>query len=106
MLPATPVGAGHSKLVAAMAKTAAPSRDCVSIELMSAGSEQSINRPVFLTVKEAAALLRLSEITLGRWRIAGYGPPYRKFGRRVIYARDDLLVWAKQQSRSSTSEKA
>ncbi len=34
--------------------------------------------PVFLTVREAAEFLRLSEITLGRWRIEGVGPPYHK----------------------------
>jgi hypothetical protein len=53
---------------------------------------------------EAADLLRLSEITLGRWRIEGRGPRYRKFGRRVVYSRDDLLAWANEQSRSSTSD--
>ena len=60
---------------------------------------------VFLTTSEAGSFLRISPITLGRWRIEGYGPPYRKFGRRVVYARDDLLAWANQQARSSTSDK-
>jgi Helix-turn-helix domain len=60
---------------------------------------------VFFTVVEAATFLRISPITLGRWRIEGYGRPYRKFGRRVVYARDDLLAWANQQARSSTSDK-
>jgi len=60
---------------------------------------------VFLTTSEAGSFLRISPITLGRWRIEGYGPPYRKFGRRVVYARDDLLTWANQQTQSSTSEK-
>jgi hypothetical protein len=59
---------------------------------------------VFLTAAEAAALLRMSPVTLGRWRIQGYGPLFRKFGRRVVYARDELLAWAKEQSRSSTSQ--
>jgi len=58
---------------------------------------------VFLTVREAAALLRLSEITLCRWRIAGNGPPFRKFGRRVLYATSDLIVWGEAQKRVSTS---
>jgi Helix-turn-helix domain len=60
---------------------------------------------VFLTVSEAAALLRLSEITLGRWRIEGSGPPFRKFGRRVVYDRADLIAWADAQRRQSTSER-
>jgi excisionase family DNA binding protein len=59
---------------------------------------------VFLTVSEAAALLRLSEITLGRWRIEGSGPPFRKFGRRVLYERCDLIAWAELRKRVSTSE--
>jgi excisionase family DNA binding protein len=59
----------------------------------------------FLTVKEAAALLRISAVTLGRWRMEGRGPKFRKFGRRVTYAADELLAWANQQSRSSTSQR-
>jgi helix-turn-helix protein len=59
---------------------------------------------VFFTVVEAATFLRVSPVTLSRWRIEGRGPPYRKFGRRVVYARDDLLAWAREQSRSSTSD--
>jgi hypothetical protein len=88
-----------------MARTTAPRalpRDRTTAEMADAGA-QSVSRPVFLTVKEAAALLRLSEITLARWRIEGYGPPFRKFGRRVVYGNDDLLTWAERQSRSSTS---
>lgn len=60
--------------------------------------------PVFLTVRETAEFLRLSEITLGRWRIEGVGPPYRKFGRRVVYDRADIIAWTDAQTRSSTSE--
>ena len=60
---------------------------------------------VFLTTTEAGNFLRISPITLGRWRLEGYGPPFRKFGRRVVYARDDLLAWANQQARSNTSDK-
>jgi hypothetical protein len=60
--------------------------------------------PIFLTAKEAAALLRLSEITLGRWRIEGCGPAYLKFGRRVVYDRADIVAWAESQKRRSTSE--
>jgi len=59
---------------------------------------------VFLTPSEAAELLRLSSITLGRWRGEGSGPPFRKFGRRVLYAHADLLAWAEAQRRLSTSD--
>jgi len=61
---------------------------------------------VFLTVTEAAGLLRVSPVTLGRWRIEGHGPAFRKFGRRVVYAREDLDAWAVSQRRQSTSEEA
>jgi excisionase family DNA binding protein len=68
-------------------------------------AEQPISPPVFLTVREAAELLRLSEVTLARWRIQGGGPAYRKFGRRVVYSRSDLTAWANGQTRQSTSER-
>lgn len=58
----------------------------------------------FLTAKEGAAFLRLSEITLARWRAEGVGPPYRKFGRRVVYAKTDLVNWADGQIRQNTSQ--
>src|SRR5947207_6988667 len=59
---------------------------------------------IFLTVIETAAFLRVAVSTLGRWRISGNGPQFRKFGRRIVYEYDDLIGWAHQQSRSSTSE--
>lgn len=61
--------------------------------------------PVFLTQTEAADYLRLSPRTLERWRIEGNGPVYRKFGRRVVYARIDLEHWADGLSLASTSSK-
>jgi excisionase family DNA binding protein len=66
---------------------------------------EAIEHPVtFLTVMEAAALLRVSQVTLGRWRIEGRGPVYRKFGRRVLYADRDVIAWAAGQARMSTSD--
>ena len=61
------------------------------------------NPPIYLNVPETADLLRVSPVTLGRWRIEGSGPPFRKFGRRVLYARADLIAWAEEQARLSTS---
>jgi hypothetical protein len=58
---------------------------------------------LFLNVAETAALLRLSSVTLGRWRIAGVGPPYCKFGRRVVYSRTEVVAWAEGQKRQNTS---
>lgn len=58
----------------------------------------------FLIQPEAAAFLRVSERTLERWRVEGGGPPFRRFGRRVVYARDDLEEWADSRCFQSTSE--
>ena len=48
----------------------------------------------YLTNDEAAAFLRLSPRTLEKLRVEGGGPRFRKFGRRVLYAIDDLETWA------------
>ena len=57
----------------------------------------------FLTQTEAARLLRVSVRTLERWRLEGSGPSYRKFGRRVVYSRNDLMEWTHGCIRSSTA---
>jgi predicted DNA-binding transcriptional regulator AlpA len=59
---------------------------------------------IFLTVNEAAALLRLKRNTLDIWRTAGQGPPWSKAGGRVLYPRSALLAWVDEQAKSSTSE--
>jgi hypothetical protein len=51
----------------------------------------------FLDNREAAEFLRLSPRTLDRHRLTGEGPRYRKFGRRVVYAIDDLEAWANER---------
>lgn len=43
-----------------------------------------------LTSREAAGVLRVSEITLRRMRKAGTGPVWRRIGRGVRYRRADL----------------
>lgn len=55
------------------------------------------DRPAFLTTRQAAALLSLSPRTLDRYRVAGKGPPFHRFGSRIAYARADLEVWAAQR---------
>ena len=57
----------------------------------------------FLTTREAAAFLRLRPSTLERWRSSGSGPPYRKFGGRVVYTLEDLEAFADAGLRTSTS---
>ena len=61
-------------------------------------------KPVFLDQRTAARFLGLSPRTLERFRLDGRGPVFRKFGRRCLYHRDDLLSWADGQRRTSTSD--
>ena len=58
----------------------------------------------YLSTQEAAAFLGLSPRTLDRYRVAGTGPPFHKFGNRVRYAQRDLETWAAGQRRFSTSD--
>ena len=58
----------------------------------------------FLIQPEAAAYLRVSERTLERWRVEGGGPLFRRFGRRIVYARGDLEEWAEARCIQNTSE--
>ena len=58
----------------------------------------------YLTNAEAAAILKLSPRTLEKLRVNGGGPRFRKFGSRVIYAREDLDAWANARICESTSD--
>jgi predicted DNA-binding transcriptional regulator AlpA len=57
-----------------------------------------------LRTPDAAILLGLSARTLEKHRCYGTGPAYRKLGGRVVYSVDDLLAWADQGMRRSTSD--
>jgi len=39
----------------------------------------------YRTTPEQAALMRVSEQTLRQWRMQRKGPPFVKFGQRVLY---------------------
>ena len=71
--------------------------------LLSPAPRQATNN-TFLTAKDAAELLNVSLVSLGRWRTEGSGPPFCKFGRAVRYERAALLDWARSRARGSTSE--
>jgi hypothetical protein len=58
----------------------------------------------YVTNEEAAMFLKLSPRTLDKFRVLGGGPRFRKFGRRVIYALDDLETWANSRICESTSD--
>jgi len=59
-----------------------------------------------LNTAEAASYLGLAENTLRIARVRGTGPVYRKFGRTVRYAVEDLVSYAEQSKRKSTSQTA
>jgi predicted DNA-binding transcriptional regulator AlpA len=69
-----------------------------------------MNRPINtsrkLRVREVAELLRVSKSWLDKKRLSGGGPPFLKFGRRVVYDVDDLEDWAVSNRRRHTSEQA
>lgn len=58
----------------------------------------------YLTNAEAAEFLQLSPRTLEKQRVVGGGPRFRKFGRRVVYALDDLVRWAEARGCDTTSD--
>lgn len=67
-------------------------------------TSQPLESP-YLTLVEAAAFLRLAPRTLDNMRQRGTGPLYNKHGGRVRYHRDDLISWADQSRRRTTTEK-
>jgi predicted DNA-binding transcriptional regulator AlpA len=49
----------------------------------------------YLDEAAAAAVLRVSDRTLQRWRGTGEGPPFVRAGaRRVLYSRTAIDAWA------------
>jgi hypothetical protein len=58
----------------------------------------------YLRTPEAARFLGLSPRTLEKHRTYGTGPTYRKLGGRIVYALDDLKLWADRGVRHSTSD--
>ena len=46
----------------------------------------------------------ISQRTLQRWRLEGFGPKFLKLGRLVRYRRSDLDRWVDAQLRTSTSQ--
>ncbi|MGR9269829.1 helix-turn-helix domain-containing protein [Rhizobium leguminosarum] len=65
---------------------------------------EDIHANVNLTAKEAADHLRVSEVTLARWRSTGKGPVYIKSGGRVLYRVSTLLEYAKNSERNGTRQ--
>jgi excisionase family DNA binding protein len=60
-------------------------------------SELEPVRPEYMTVLEAAEMLRTPVSTLYQWRHKRMGPPASRVGRRLLYKRDDLVAWVESQ---------
>ena len=58
----------------------------------------------YLTQYQLSEELQISERTLERKRCDGTGPNFKKAGRRVIYAREDVDAWLDAQTYTSTAE--
>ncbi|MBV5244331.1 helix-turn-helix domain-containing protein [Mycolicibacterium sp. PAM1] len=55
-----------------------------------------------LGVKAAASFLGISEGTLRYWRHTGQGPTSFKLGRRLVYRREELERWLKEQEAATS----
>jgi excisionase family DNA binding protein len=59
----------------------------------------------FLSPEEVAGMLPgISKGTLAMWRHEGRGPRYRKLGRIVLYALDEVEAWIEAGVRDGTSD--
>ncbi len=58
-----------------------------------------------MALAASTSALRISKHTLNRWRVTGEGPPFVKYGPRLVRYIDRVLdEWATKRTRSSTSE--
>ena len=55
--------------------------------------------------KQLAQRWCVSERTLERWRIIGWGPIFLKIGGRVIYREEDILTHEEQSLAASTQSR-
>jgi hypothetical protein len=58
----------------------------------------------FLSTKDASQVLKLTVLTLARYRCSGFGPPFMKIGGKILYERGVIETWALNRKRSSTSD--
>ena len=56
-----------------------------------------------ITQSQLAEMLSVSQRTLERWRVEGFGPQFAKAGRRILYRLADVEQWLERSVRSSTS---
>lgn len=60
--------------------------------------------PDFITTNKVAEITGRSPRTVEKDRLTGSGPPFYKFGRRVLYRLDEVLEWTSSRRRRSTAD--
>lgn len=60
--------------------------------------------PRHLTPADLANRWNLSQRTLERWRVLGWGPCFLKIGGRVAYRLEDVESYEREHLHASTSE--
>lgn len=60
---------------------------------------------VLLNPKAAAARLGVTDGTLAKWRLSGFGPTFIKVGSRVKYTPNAIDSWLVSRERVSTSDR-
>ena len=64
-----------------------------------------VDPDVFLNESRAAELISVNPRTLQQWRLRGTGPKFVRISSRCVrYRYRDLMAWAEDRLRSSTSE--
>ena len=51
-----------------------------------------------MTEDEFAALVKIGLPTLKNWQVARKGPPFSRVGRAVLYFRDDVTRWLRENA--------
>jgi len=51
----------------------------------------------YLTLRELAAELGISLVTLNRWLAVGYAPPLTYVGRSPYFSRESVARWLREQ---------
>ena len=65
---------------------------------MDNGHASAANEHELLAPPQAAAILKMSPLTLQQWRAAKYGPPFIRLSKRAVrYRRSDIEQWLRQQ---------
>jgi hypothetical protein len=57
-------------------------------------------REEYYSPEELAGEIETTPDTLRNWRTARKGPPHVKVGRRVLYSRESVKAWLRQQERA------